>query len=56
MLKMGWAVKAQSVELTFFQFLLSEIKKAPHLSNIFTSVGQAGFNLISILVAIILWR
>ena len=33
---------AQSVELSFFRFSLSEIKKAPHLSNIPPGVGRAG--------------
>ena len=34
---------AQSVELSFFRFSLSEIKNAPHLSNIPPGVGRAGF-------------
>ena len=34
---------AQSVELSFFRFSLSEIKNAPHLSNIPPGVGRVGF-------------
>ena len=47
MLKVGWASKAQSVELSVFQFSLIEIKKAPHLSNIRTYVMRAGFTKLS---------
>ena len=39
----GLSWTAQSVELSFFQFSLSKIKKAPHLSNISPSVGRASF-------------
>ena len=34
---------AQSVVLSFFRFSLSEIKNAPHLSNIPPGVGRVGF-------------
>ena len=35
---------AQNVEVSFFWFLLSEIKKAPHLSNIPPGDGRVDLN------------